>query len=377
MWNIKNINSSFFDVDKAIEIINNLIFGKRADYWTNAFQLSGRYAWHTDRHKFYERNPKMKIDEQKSFYFVLPFVNEFYHFSRSITKGLLVDIFEKFDGSYFHKSSIIEEVAKDSFFDKCDLNNFFDILSHSLILRVMSWVPVFLLKDDGIQIPIRINNPWDGKRKTILTPIDTMEIGFSENFRSENSDSNVPFDLQQVKYKERYPMNDLERNECQEDGKNNKGYIIDFWGAYYCETPCIFLWTDKIHRLAESMSCSADEDVIERYFQNLVVLVFLHELMHALFHVDKPITESIHNFEETFANASVLYILKSYDDKDLLDLAEQFMSAQPYWYRKGVDLYHSSIEYDTLIENFFAMKSGKLSEEDFQTRILLDTLKLS
>ena len=56
--------------------------------------------------------------------------------------------------------------------------------------------------------------------------------------------------------------------------------------------------------------------------------------------------------------------------------AEQFMSIQPYWYRKGVDLYHSSIEYDTLIKNFFAMKSGKLSVEDFQTKILLDTLKL-
>lgn len=376
MWNIKNINSSIFDVDNAVETINNLIFGKRSDYRTNAFQLSSRYGWHTDRHKFYERNPRMEIDERKFFYFVLPFVNEFYHFSHSITKGLLVDIFEKSDSSYFRKSSIIEEVAKDSFFDKCHLKDFFDTLSHSLIFRVMSWVPVFLLKDDGMQIPVRINNPWNGGKKTILTPIDTMEVGFCENFKSENSDSNIPFDLQQVKWKEKHPKNNLGNIEDQLNGRNNKGYIIDLLGAYYYETPCIFLWTDKIYRLAEGMSCSADEDVIERYFQNLVVIVFLHELMHALFHVDKPITESVCDFEETFANTSVLYLLKSYDDKDLFALAEQFMSIQPYWYRKGVDLYHSSIEYDTLIKNFFAMKSGKLSVEDFQTKILLDTLKL-
>ena len=109
---------------------------------------------------------------------------------------------------------------------------------------------------------------------------------------------------------------------------------------------------------------------------SIIVIVFLHELMHALFHVDKPVKKSILNFEEAFANTSVLYLLESYKDKDLLALAEHFMSTQPYWYRKGLDLYHSSIKYGTVVKNFFAMKSGKMSEEDFQTKILLDTLKL-
>ncbi len=344
MWNIKNINSSFYDVDEAVKITNNLIFGDQCGYWTDAFQLSYRYGWHTDGHKFYERNTNMKLDKWKSPYFIFPFV-----------KGRLFCRF------YHDEVDIVRTLERLS-----------DELFHYLIFRIMSWVPVFLLKDNGMQIPIRINDPWDGKRKTILTPIDTMTVGFNEQLDGNN----VPFDWQRQKLEEMYSENDAERNECQEVGKDNEGYIVDFLGAYFCKTPCIFLWTDKIHRLAEDMACSTDEDVVEKYFQNLVVIVFLHELMHALFHVDKPVTKSILNFEETFANTSVLYLLESYKDKDLLALAEHFMSTQPYWYRKGLDLYHSSIEYDTVIENFFAMKSGKMSEEDFQTKILLNTLKL-